>query len=237
MAGTNTPKITHILFDMDGLLLDTEGFYTKAQSQVLAKYGKKFDWSLKAKMMGKPAMESALLLVKELSLEGVLAPEDFLTQREAILDDLFPNSELMPGADRLVRHFHKYGIKMAVATSSHTRFFKLKTQKHKEFMSVMHHVVTGDDPEVLKGKPSPDIFLVGAKRFEEPSLKPENVLVFEDAPSGVQAAKAAGMSAVMVPDPNLDKAYQKEADEVLTSLLEFDPSKWGLPAFDTTAEF
>lgn len=56
--------------------------------------------------------------------------------------------------------------------------------------------------------------------------------VFEDAPSGLQAALAAGMSCVMVPDPNLDPALCEGAHEILASIADWDPSKWGLPAFD-----
>lgn len=53
-----------------------------------------------------------------------------------------------------------------VISSSHKRHFELKTQRHGEIFSLMHHIVTGDDPEVIQGKPSPDIFLAASRRFE-----------------------------------------------------------------------
>jgi len=94
----------------------------------------------------------------------------------------------------------------------------------------MHHIVTGDDPDVKAGKPSPDIFLAAMRRFEC-DVEPSNCLVFEDAPLGVAAAKTAGMHVVMVPDARLDVSHHKEADQVLSSLLDFNPSAWGLPVF------
>jgi beta-phosphoglucomutase-like phosphatase (HAD superfamily) len=63
------------------------------------------------------------------------------------------------------------------------------------------------------------------------NIEPSNCLVFEDAPSGVAAAKNAGMYAVMVPDSRLDVSYHKGADQVLSSLLDFKPGEWGLPPF------
>lgn len=226
--------ITHVVFDMDGLLLDTESFYTLVQEKILARFGKTFDWSLKPKLMGRKAIESAKIFVEESGIADQLTPEAFLVEREAMLQDLFPNCEQMPGAERLISHLHANGIPMAVATGSHKRHFALKTQKHGELFSMMHHVVMGDDPEVKKGKPSPDGFLAAARRFET-NVDPSNVLVFEDAPVGVAAAKNAGMSVVMVPDPKLDSSYLKDADEILTSLLDFNPSNWGLPPFPDTA--
>ncbi|MQL90099.1 hypothetical protein Taro_022681 [Colocasia esculenta] len=224
-------SITHVVFDMDGLLLDTEGFYTLVQERILARYGKTFDWSLKAKMMGKKAIEAARVFIDEMGLEGLLTPEGFLEEREDMLQELFPTAELMPGVKRLINHLHAKGVPICVATGSHKRHFSLKTQKHGDIFSLMHHVVVGDDPEVKKGKPSPDVFLAAAKRFEG-NVDPSKVLVFEDAPSGVAAAKNAGMSVVMVPDPRLDASYHEGADQVLSSLLDFDPSSWGLPPFE-----
>lgn len=226
------PTITHCIFDMDGLLLDTETIYTVAQKEVLSKFGKEFTWELKAKMMGKKALDAARVLVEETGLQGQLDPEDFLQQREEILDRLFPEAPVMPGAERLVRHLHKQGVPIAVATSSHQRHFAIKTSHHKELFGVFDHIITGD--MVVHGKPAPDIFQQAADGFADgrkPS-SPLHCLVFEDAPVGVEAANAAGMPVVLVPDHNLDRALCGGATAVLGSLEEFKPEDWGLPAYD-----
>ncbi|XP_013738086.1 (DL)-glycerol-3-phosphatase 2-like [Brassica napus] len=225
-------SITHVIFDMDGLLLDTEKFYTEVQEKILARYNKTFDWSLKAKMMGRKAIEAATLFVEECGISDSLSPEAFIVERESMLQDLFPTSDLMPGASRLLRHLHGKGIPICVATGTHTRHFDLKTQRHRELFSLMHHIVRGDDPEVKQGKPAPDGFLAAARRFEDGPVDPRKALVFEDAPSGVMAAKNAGMNVIMVPDPRLDKSYCTVADQVLASLLHFKPEEWGLPPFE-----
>ncbi|KAL6956417.1 glutathione synthase, partial [Sarracenia purpurea var. burkii] len=144
-------------------------------------------------MMGKKAIEAAHVFVEETGLNDFLTAEDFLIEREDMLQSLFPTSELMPGASCLIKHLHTNGIPICVATGSHRRHFELKTQRHRDLFSLMHHVVLGDDAEVKRGKPSPDIFLAAAKRFEGGPIDPQNILVFEDAPAGVCAAKSAGI--------------------------------------------
>ncbi len=79
------------------MVIDTEKFYTVVQEQILANYGKKFDWTLKAKMMGKKALEAGKILVLQTGLDGILSPEDFIKRRETMLQDMFPDSDLMPG--------------------------------------------------------------------------------------------------------------------------------------------
>eukprot|EP00850_Spirogloea_muscicola_P015338 SM000116S24259 [mRNA] locus=s116:310942:312383:- [translate_table: standard] len=185
-------------------------------------------------MMGKRALDAARVLVAATGLEGRLAPEDFLREREELLLGLFPSAALMPGVDSMVRHLHRHGVPMAVATSSHRRHYELKTERHRALFALMHHIVTGDDPEVKAGKPAPDIFLAAASRFEAPAPTPDQVLVFEDAPTGVQAAVNAKMPVVMVPDENLDCRLYEGADLVVKSLQDFDPNIWGLPAFGAT---
>lgn len=95
-------------------------------------------------------------------------------------------------------------------------------------VSKFNHIVTGD--RVSRSKPAPDIFHKAAALFE-PAPAPAHVLVFEDAPTGVAAAKAAGMHVCMVPDPQLDRQLTLGADQVLTSLEDFVPEAWGLPSY------
>jgi len=101
VAAQPRAAISHVIFDMDGLLLDTEGFYTEVQEKILARYGKVFDWSLKAKMMGKKAIESARIFVDEFGLDGQLTPEQFLEERESMLQSLFPSCTKLPGEEMM----------------------------------------------------------------------------------------------------------------------------------------
>lgn len=199
------------------------------QQEILSRYGKEFTWEIKAKMMGQKALPAAQTMVAELGLEGELNPEDFVKEREEMLHKLFPSCQLMPGAERLIKHLRAAGVPICVATSSHSRHFDLKTTNHRQFFQEFDHIVTGDN--VQNGKPAPDIFLQAAGRWEA-SPQPSQCLVFEDAPTGVAAAKAADMYCIMVPDPNLARDQTKQADVVLESLEDFDPTTYGLPPFE-----
>lgn len=220
-------KISCVIYDMDGLLLDTEPFYTQATQKIVAPFGKTFDWKTKSKMIGQKQLDAAKILVEDLNLP--ITPQEYLIQREVILKEIFPNCKPLPGAVRLTQHLKKYNIPQAIATSSSNKFYLLKTKKHQEWFQIFEYIVTGDDPEVIKGKPAPDIYLVAARRLGIPS---ENCLIFEDAPSGVKAAVAAKMSVIAVPDPHLNKNIFENADLIINNLNEFKPDHWGLPAFD-----
>jgi HAD superfamily hydrolase (TIGR01509 family) len=219
-------RVTCVIYDMDGLLLDTEPFYTQASEQIAAQYGKVFDWSLKSRMIGQRAADSARVFTEALDMP--MTPEEYLAARQVVLDELFPKAEPMPGAVRLTEHLHQRGVTQAVATSSDRRQFALKTSHHQRWFSIFDCIVIGDDPGVQHGKPAPDIFLLAAEQL---GVAPAECLVFEDSPVGVEAARAAGMPVIAVPDPHLKPEVFQAASQILGNLNEFDPAAWGLPPF------
>ncbi|WP_423909812.1 HAD-IA family hydrolase [Candidatus Spongiihabitans sp.] len=211
------------LFDMDGLLLDTEIIYTQVTQSIVGRFGKTFDWSIKGNMIGLPAMVAANYLVGALQLP--ISAEIYLAERDQLLRAKFPSCKAMPGAENLIRNLDSHNIPIAVATSSSRELFQSKTSNHQDWFKLFNIVVTGDDAEVKQGKPAPDIFNVAAKRLD---ANPRNTLVFEDAPSGLAAGIAAGMRVIVVPDPNMDKSRYRRAERILNSLEEFNPAEFGL---------
>lgn len=217
--------ITAVIFDMDGLLLDTEGFYTQSTQAIAGRFGKVFDWRLKQHTLGLGALPFATMIVQALELP--MTPQAFLAEREPMLEQLFVQAQAMPGAEALVRHLAAHGVPIAVATSSRRHYVDLKTQRHRDWFALFNAVVTPDDPEVHAAKPAPDLYAVAARRI---GADPARTLAFEDSPNGVLSAVAAGLRAIAVPDPAMDRSRYTEATAILDGLQHFRPQDWGLPA-------
>src|SRR6185295_8179804 len=98
---------------MDGVLLDTERFYTEVTQAIVGRWGKVFDWSVKGNMIGRNARDAAAYLVDALALP--ITPADYLREREAALEKLMPTARPMPGAVELTRALHDRGVPQAVA--------------------------------------------------------------------------------------------------------------------------
>ncbi|KAI8916852.1 HAD-like domain-containing protein [Entophlyctis helioformis] len=211
---------------------DTERVYTEVTQEIVSRYGKTYDWTLKSRMMGRNQKDAAQILVEALQIP--LTPEEYLAERNAGHLARFPLCKPLPGVVRLITHLKKHSIPIIVATSSHADAFELKTRNNKDLFDLFDgHVVVGNDERVKNGKPAPDIFQVAARQIGNDLTNPQTCLVFEDSVPGVLAGLAAQMQVVWVPDPNLQADDSLHARcHVVTSLEHFDPSKFGLPAFD-----
>ena len=217
--------VSHVIFDMDGLLLDTVPIYNEMMRSVVVQQGYMFTSQLQKQLLGRNRMDCAELIVKH--CQNSLTVDECMLEISKNHAKLLSHCRLLPGAERLIRHLHGSGVPMAVGTSSSTKSVAIKTEAHSDLFSLIHHTTCGlDDPSVSFGKPAPDIFLAAAEKFDG-FVHPSNCLVFEDAVNGVQAARAAGMQVVLVSKD--EKSPQ--ATLHLQSLLDFKPELFGLPPF------
>lgn len=222
-------RVSHVIFDMDGLLLDTEHIYEAAVRDIAASYNKDYPHDVRMKVMGTTEQMTIKIVIKELELPTTEA--EFHKKFNELCRKRFGKLDLLKGADRLIHHLHQSNVPFCLATSSSQEMGELKMSSHKSLFDLFDHKVYGStDPEVQHGKPAPDIFLVAAQRFQT-RPDPSECLVFEDAPNGVKAAVAAGMQSVMVPDKIVAAEQRKEATLVLDSLIDFKPEMFGLPPF------
>ncbi|XP_062142401.1 pseudouridine-5'-phosphatase-like isoform X2 [Drosophila sulfurigaster albostrigata] len=216
------------------IFTDSEKIYGNALKKVVAKYGHDFNHDMQINCMGRKSISIAALLINMFKLP--LTELEFVQQYEEEALKMLSNVPLMPGVDELLRHLYDQHIPMAIATSSSSESLRIKSYPHRNLLSVMHHVVCGDDPQLKRSKPAPDIFLLAASRFK-PQPKPECCLVFEDSPAGMRAGLAAGMQVVMIPEPHVPKELREGATLVLPSMECFQPELFGLPYIDCSPKF
>lgn len=219
-------SITHVIYDMDGLLLDTESLHEQVNSEVVNRYGKTFSKGAKMAIAGRPTLDSARILVDLLQLP--LTATEYLVERNKLLYPLYSSAKVLPGTVELIQHLANHHIPQAIASSSSRHHFEMKTINHQQWLKLFKITTLGDDLEIELGKPAPDIFLLAAKRLK---ANPEQCLVFEDSVAGMQAAIAAGMSVVVIPDAVFDFRLFEAADQILGSMTEFYPQDWGLPGY------
>lgn len=155
--------------------VDTEPINEKVFQEVVEKYGKKLTQEVRLKILGVPERKSFKICIVDLQLD--VSIEDFTRDFHELAQEKLANVELMPGAERLVRHLHANNVPICVATSSSEDSMSIKSAKHVELFKLFHHIIHGTDPEVTHGKPSPDIFLVAARHFN-PQADPKNVISF-----------------------------------------------------------
>lgn len=214
-----------VIWDMDGVLLDSEPIYFQAENEIVSRYGKDIR-TIVSQLLGRTATAAAQITVEQLQLP--ITPTEYLNERNAILLDKMKSVKLLPGVDHTVRHLKSHGVRCAIATSSPRNLLQAKRHGKEDFFALFDAIVCGDD--VRNGKPDPEIFLKAAGAID---AQPSNCVVFEDAPAGLRAARLAGMKAVALPNAHVDIQLYKDEHPVFiissARLLDFDLGSLGFP--------
>jgi beta-phosphoglucomutase-like phosphatase (HAD superfamily) len=181
-----------LIFDMDGLMIDSERLYFAAEREMAAAYGKEIRDEQLWPMMGRKPIESLRLLRGLLGIET--PPEELLAWRNRLmLEKMGRDLGAMPGLFEILETF--YGrLKLAVGTGAQQEFLDitLDTLRIRGFFDVLQ---TADGLE--RGKPDPEIYVIACRRLH---LPPGECVVLEDARNGVLAGKAAGCPVIAVPN-------------------------------------
>lgn len=209
------------LFDLDGLLLDTEPLHARAWDAAARRFGCSLKGEQLLALRGRRRLDCAEQVRRWIDVAGAPVPsvEALLAVRQPIAEALLVQAPAMAGAQALVERCSALGIPMALATSSAQAAVALKAKPHP-WLAAITVRVHGDDPELQRGKPAPDVFLLAAARLGVAA--DERCWAFEDSPAGAQAALAAGCRVHVVPPPQLSMAERQQlfpgVHHVLSSL-------------------
>ncbi|MBR4355148.1 MAG: HAD family phosphatase [Elusimicrobiaceae bacterium] len=211
--------ITHVIFDMDGLLLSTEPVYFICYQRAAAEFGLNFTFELFESCVGMSTADSARLIDHYFS--GKVDIEQLYKRTYAHFEQYIREGgeiDFRPGAKEAVEFFSRRGLILALASSNIQRWvdYLLTKKGVKTYFSV---ITTADD--VNKPKPDPEIYLTTAQRLHVPT---ENCLAFEDSVAGATSAITAGMRTCVIPQIKQPDTFVREhAFKVYHSLEDIYP--------------
>ncbi len=211
MSQHPTTPIRAVAFDLDGLIFDTEALFFQVADAMLARRGKRFTHEIMAAMIGRswaiagPAFKSMAELSETTDELLAEARGDFLARIDHEVNTT-------PGFLTLLDQVESLDLPRAVATSSRRDYAARLLDNHR-LTSRFAFVLGAED--VVKHKPDPEIYLTAARRFE---VDPSAMLVLEDTPAGVAAARAAGAFVVAIPHEHSPSSGLGNADMIVSSL-------------------
>ena len=182
-----------VVFDMDGVLIDSEVLYKKHAHQTARELGFEISDELHRSTIGLTGPEGEALVRAELGDDFPFEEFDYIWRRKVAVS-MMQHVPLKPGVREILELLERLEIPSAVATSSSGE----NAEHHLSRADILHHfdvVVCGDDVE--NSKPHPEPFLLAAERLE---VEPEDCLAVEDSHNGVRSAHGAGMQTIMMPD-------------------------------------
>ncbi len=207
--------LSAVIFDLDGVLADSEPWWSHIDAKLLAEYGVTYRGEHHQNVVGVSYRLAVEFYKKTFGLS--VPTEEMMRRRGEIATEFFANRVgLFPNVKEVLEELRQMKLHLAVATSSVSQSARPFLDRHQltKFFEV---IVTGE--EVEHGKPAPDIYLCAVEHLGIPA---DGGLVVEDALPGVAAAKAAKMRVAAIPDTRFvdPRQYEKEADYVLGSLKE-----------------
>lgn len=210
------------LFDLDGLLLDTEPHHSRAWSQAAARFGLLLLPGQLLSLRGRRRSDNVDQVRAWIAEAGQAVPSaaELLAVQQPIVQRLLQGAVPMPGARELLERLRELQVAMALVTSSGRDAVERKCAPHP-WLEFISERVLGDDPDLGLGKPAPDPFLLAARRL---GVAPGDCWAFEDSLAGAQSARAAGCVVHVVPGADLPANVLSElrdcADHLLGSLAE-----------------
>src|SRR5438105_10446605 len=205
-----------VIFDLDGVLADSEPRWNEIDAKLLAEHGVTYRGEYHRNVLGVSYRLAVEFYKKTFDLS--VPTEEMMRRRGEIATDFFANRVgLFPHVKEVLEELRQMKLHLAVATSSVSASARPFLDRH-HLTGFFEVIVTGE--EVERGKPAPDIYLCAAEQIGIPA---EACLVVEDALPGVAAAKAANMRVAAIPDMRFvnPREYEKKSDYVLSSLKEF----------------
>ncbi len=193
--------IRAFLFDLDGLLIDSEPYWNKADDTLLRKYGYRLTEEVINKITGSGVISASKSIVEHYNLPETI--QSYSRKRyKLLLSLLLHDLKLLPYAKNFVEKIHRNKFAIGLATGGHRKKIVIEILKKLSIRNYFQAIATSY--EVKRSKPYPDIYLTAAKQL---NIKPSECLVLEDAINGVLAGKAAGMKVVGV---NSDLKLRRE---------------------------
>lgn len=180
------------IFDMDGLLFDTERMYRDSWKQSAQQFGLVHNPDFPRAVCGSSGAHMREIILQYYpQVDAKAFEDDCILRVERELETHVPEKS---GVRDILQYFKQHGVRVAVASSS-KRATVLHNLKQADIFSYFDAIVSGD--QVTHGKPAPDIFLLAAQQI---GCEPENCYVFEDGTNGIRAGAAAGCTTIMIPD-------------------------------------
>lgn len=201
-----------VIFDFDGLIVDTEPIYLKACQKMAKIRGKKFTLDIKRKAMGTGGLISMSIMKESLGLTET--PQELLEERGEVYGKLLYEKGAipMPGLFHAIKVINQLKLRKAIASSARMKFIDFAL---KELNLINEFDVIAHGNEVANGKPAPDIFILALKKLDIPENRS---IVLEDTIIGVESAKSAKIKCIAVPNQyNRDMDFSS-ADVVIKSL-------------------